>query len=66
MIFFAYWDSSCNVTVFIKDWLYRLDDIGGGAKGLVSSPQEKAQTQLLKQQAERERIRQLWRQGKIA
>jgi len=40
--------------------------VGGLAKGLVPSAQEKAQTDLLRQQAERERIRQLWRQGRIA
>ena len=50
-----------------------LDTVSGVAKGLVPSDQEKAQTgalreqtAALKAQAERERIRQLWRQGKIA
>lgn len=43
-----------------------LDVVGGVAKGLVPSEQEKAQTAAIKAQTERERIRQLWRQGKIA
>lgn len=43
-----------------------LDTVSGVAKGLVPSEQEKAQTAAIKAQTERERIRQLWRQGKIA